>query len=54
MNATLKDVALCAGVSRSAVSRRFIEGASLSFKMREKVEKAVAEPAIAPTFLRAV
>ncbi|MDO7631460.1 MAG: LacI family DNA-binding transcriptional regulator, partial [Loktanella sp.] len=40
MTPTLKDVAKRAGVSRSAVSRAFTDGASVSPKMRQKVEKA--------------
>ena len=41
MAITLKDVAERAGVSRSAVSRTFTDGASVSAKTRKKVEKAV-------------
>ncbi|MEM9127358.1 MAG: LacI family DNA-binding transcriptional regulator, partial [Pseudomonadota bacterium] len=37
MRVTLKDVAALAGVSRSAVSRTFTEGASVSAKTRSKV-----------------
>jgi DNA-binding LacI/PurR family transcriptional regulator len=40
MAPTLKDVAERAGVSRSAVSRTFTDGASVSGKTRAKVEKA--------------
>ena len=40
MAITLKDVAERAGVSRSAVSRTYTEGASVSEKTRAKVEKA--------------
>lgn len=40
MAATIKDVALHAQVSRSAVSRTFTDGASVSSKMRKKVEKS--------------
>jgi len=40
MAVTLKDVAEMAGVSRSAVSRTFTEGASVSEKVRLKVMKA--------------
>ena len=40
MPVTLKEVAELAGVSRSAVSRTFTEGASVSEKTRRKVEKA--------------
>ena len=38
--ATLGEVAVLAGVSRSAVSRAFTEGASVSLKTRSKVERA--------------
>lgn len=48
---TLKDVALRAGVSRSAVSRTFTDGASVSPKMRRKVEKAASELGYAPNVL---
>ncbi len=51
MPATLKDVAERAGVSRSAVSRTFTEGASVSVKTREKVEKAAAELGYSPNAL---
>ena len=40
MSVTLKEVAEQAGVSRSAVSRTFTEGASVSAKTRQKVLKA--------------
>ena len=40
MAVTLKDVAEMAGVSRSAVSRTFTEGASVSAKVRQKVMEA--------------
>ncbi|MFK7902264.1 MAG: LacI family DNA-binding transcriptional regulator [Nitratireductor sp.] len=40
MAVTLKEVAALAGVSRSAVSRTFTDGASVSAKTREKVERA--------------
>ncbi|MBL1406379.1 MAG: LacI family DNA-binding transcriptional regulator [Rhizobiales bacterium] len=40
MAVTIKDVALHAQVSRSAVSRTFTDGASVSDKMRKKVEKS--------------
>ena len=43
MAVTLKDVAERAGVSRSAVSRTFTEGASVSEKTRRKVQKAADE-----------
>jgi len=48
---TLKDVALRAGVSRSAVSRTFTEGASVAPKTRRKVEKAAAELGYHPNAL---
>lgn len=51
MAATLKDVAERAGVSRSAVSRTFTEGASVSAKMRRKVEKAANELGYSPNVL---
>lgn len=51
MAPTLKDVAERAGVSRSAVSRCFTDGASVSTKMRRKVEKAAAELDYSPNFL---
>ncbi|WP_435230098.1 LacI family DNA-binding transcriptional regulator [Pseudopelagicola sp. nBUS_20] len=51
MNATLKDVAELAGVSRSAVSRTFTKGASVSAKMRRKVEKAAKELGYSPNAL---
>lgn len=51
MTPTLKDVALRAGVSTSAVSRTFTDGASVSVKMRRKVEKAAAELGYSPNFL---
>ncbi|MCK0167329.1 LacI family transcriptional regulator [Jannaschia sp. S6380] len=51
MPATLKDVAIRAGVSPSAVSRTFTDGASVSGKMRRKVEKAAAELGYQPNFL---
>jgi len=51
MAATLKDVASRAGVSTSAVSRTFTDGASVSDKMRRKVEKAAAELGYSPNFL---
>ncbi len=51
MVVTLKEVAEKAGVSRSAVSRTFTEGASVSAKTREKVEKAAAELGYSPNFL---
>lgn len=51
MAVTLKEVALRAGVSRSAVSRTFTEGASVSAKTRKKVEKAAEELGYSPNFL---
>ena len=51
MAATLKDVAMNAGVSTSAVSRTFTDGASVSDKMRRKVQKAAAELGYSPNFL---
>lgn len=51
MVATLKDVALLAGVSTSAVSRAFTEGASVSPAMRAKVERAATELGYSPNFL---
>ncbi len=51
MTATLKDVALLAGVSTSAVSRAFTDGASVSPKMRSKVEKAAVALGYRPNFL---
>ena len=51
MAVTLKDVAERAGVSRSAVSRTFTDGASVSLKTRAKVEKASKEMGYAPNAL---
>ncbi len=51
MAVTLKDVAQRAGVSRSAVSRTFTEGASVSLKTRAKVERAAAELGYSPNAL---
>lgn len=51
MAPTLKDVAERAGVSRSAVSRAFTDGASVSAKMRERVEKAALELGYSPNVL---
>lgn len=48
---TLKDVANRAGVSTSAVSRAFTEGASVSPQMRQKVRKAANELGYSPNFL---
>lgn len=51
MSITLKDVALRAGVSRSAVSRTFTDGASVSSDMRRRVEKAANELGYRPNAL---
>lgn len=51
MTVTLREVAERAGVSRSAVSRTFTEGASVSAKTRRKVEKAAAELGYSPNAL---
>lgn len=51
MPVTLKDVAKRAGVSRSAVSRTFTDGASVSDKMRRLVEKTAAELGYTPNAL---
>lgn len=51
MPVTLKDVAARAGVSRSAVSRTFTPGASVSARTRAKVERAAAELGYAPNAL---
>lgn len=51
MAVTLKEVAARAGVSRSAVSRTFTNGASVSDKMRRKVEKAARELGYSPNAL---
>jgi len=51
MIVTLKDVAKKAEVSRSAVSRTFTDGASVSDSMRRKVEKAAAELGYTPNAL---
>lgn len=51
MGITLKDVAERAGVSRSAVSRTFTEGASVSAKTRRKVETAANELGYRPNAL---
>ena len=48
---TLKEVAEHAGVSRSAVSRTFTVGASVSSKTRAKVEAAAVELGYAPNAL---
>ncbi len=51
MPVTLKEVAERAGVSRSAVSRTFTEGASVSARTRAKVEKAARELGYSPNAL---
>ncbi|MEM0947124.1 MAG: LacI family DNA-binding transcriptional regulator [Pseudomonadota bacterium] len=51
MAITLKDVAERAGVSRSAVSRTFTEGASVSVKTRARVERAANELGYSPNAL---
>jgi DNA-binding LacI/PurR family transcriptional regulator len=51
MAVTLKEVAERAGVSRSAVSRTFTDGASVSRKTRAKVEKAAEDLGYAPNAL---
>ena len=51
MAVTLKDVAIRAGVSRSAVSRTYTEGASVSAKTRSKVEKAANALGYSPNAL---
>ncbi len=51
MAVTLKDVAKRAGVSRSAVSRTYTEGASVSAKTREKVERAATALGYSPNVL---
>jgi len=51
MNPTLKDVAELAGVSTSAVSRAFTEGASVSAKTRAKVEDASRKLGYAPSLI---
>ena len=51
MAVTLKDVAERAGVSRSAVSRTFTDGASVSARTRAKVEKAAEDLGYAPNAL---
>lgn len=51
MVVTLREVALRAGVSRSAVSRTFTPGASVSPKTRAKVEQAANELGYRPSVL---
>jgi DNA-binding LacI/PurR family transcriptional regulator len=51
MAVTLKDVAKRAGVSRSAVSRTFTPGASVSANTRAKVERAARDLGYSPSFI---
>jgi len=51
VNATLKDVAELADVSRSSVSRTFTKSTSVSAKMRCKVEKAAQQLCYSPNAL---
>ncbi len=51
MPATLKDVAERAGVSRSAVSRAFTEGASVAPKTRAKIQQAAEDLGYRPNAL---
>ncbi|MBG6208181.1 DNA-binding LacI/PurR family transcriptional regulator [Labrenzia sp. EL_126] len=51
MAVTLKEVAELAGVSRSAVSRTFTDGASVSARTREKVEKAAKTLGYRPSLI---
>ncbi len=51
MAVTLKEVAALAGVSRSAVSRTFTKGASVSRGTREKVEQAAQELGYRPNVI---
>ena len=51
MVVTITDVALRAGVSRSAVSRTFTDGASVSHKTRAKVDKAARELGYRPSMI---
>ena len=51
MVVTITDVALRAGVSRSAVSRTFTDGASVSAKTRAKVDKAARELGYRPSLI---
>lgn len=51
MAVTLKDVAELAGVSRSAVSRTYTEGASVSAKTRAKVQQAADNLGYSPNAL---
>jgi DNA-binding LacI/PurR family transcriptional regulator len=51
MPVTLKEVSERAGVSRSAVSRTFTDGASVSAKTRKKVETAAAALGYSPSLI---
>lgn len=51
MAVTLREVALRAGVSRSAVSRAFTPGASVSLKTRTAIERAANELGYSPSVL---
>lgn len=51
MAVTLREVAERAGVSRSAVSRTFTEGASVSAKTRQRVEQAAHDLGYSPNAL---
>ncbi len=51
MVVTLKDVAERAGVSTAAVSRSFTEGASISARMRARIEAAATELGYRPNLL---
>lgn len=51
MAVTLKEVAERAGVSRSAVSRTFTDGASVSVSTRKKVEKAARDLGYQPNLI---
>ena len=51
MAVTLKDVALRAGVSRSAVSRAYTDGASVSDRTRAKVEEAARQLGYSPSLI---
>ena len=51
MTVTLREVAERAGVSRSAVSRTFTDGASVSEKTRRKVEEAAIDLGYSPNAL---
>lgn len=51
MVVTLREVAERAGVSRSAVSRTYTDGASVSAKTRQKVEQAASDLGYSPNVL---